>query len=419
MQTVKIKYKNIQNLVLWVMSFGRYPDTALMFLNIIIHPSRVRLVVVKWLVILVLSSFVIITWNGYPYGKYLQQSVLLVVNILGYDIFFRKYVKDVRMLFLRYVSFTYILALVAIAQLLVYLAVDRDVFYVFISGVESYRVHAWLTEPGWYAAFITPAVAYTFYNRQYARRHYKKSILLIASYLCSFSALAYFALMLMAMQWLYVRLSKKIKLIALCCFAAVFFCIYTYQSKAEFSDTEASNPISAIIMKVSQTFSVFNSFDPSAFELLNISSYATLTNFWVAVNAPTRLIGTGLGTHEISYEMLYKSNYEYYGLNKEDAYSLFTRIFSEFGFVGVLLLFLFLKKNYNQDNYINKAVLIYIVSMGIRGGLYTMYGIIMFVYIYYLTSKKQEKKLYHNGRNRNNNNNSYIQCRRNSRPMPK
>jgi hypothetical protein len=139
---------------------------------------------------------------------------------------------------------------------------------------------------------------------------------------------------------------------------------------------------------LSETLNASDAKFADSYEDMNASTYALLVNKWVAANAPSRIFGTGLGTHEQSYKKLYNNNtYQLYGLNSEDGYSLYNRIFSEFGYVGLVSLFVFLIIFLNTKNIINLSVLFFIIAVIIRGGHYTLYGTVMFFYLYYLTSK--------------------------------
>ena len=73
------------------------------------------------------------------------------------------------------------------------------------------------------------------------------------------------------------------------------------------SNTENNSALQDIILKIDETVDGLSNISPKEIELLNMSSYATLMNVYIALNAPTRLIGTGLGTHPNSYELLYQS----------------------------------------------------------------------------------------------------------------
>ena len=123
--------------------------------------------------------------------------------------------------------------------------------------------------------------------------------------------------------------------------------------------------------------------DPDVFETLNMSSYATMVNVWVALNAPNRIMGTGLGTHELNYYREYKSDYIFYGLNAQDGYSLLNRLYSEFGVLGLILCLWVIYRNYNLNNIINISVFFLILTLLIRGGHYVRYGFIFWAFLYY------------------------------------
>ena len=85
-------------------------------------------------------------------------------------------------------------------------------------------------------------------------------------------------------------------------------------------------------------------------ETLNASSYAFLANMYVAKSAPSRLLGTGLGTHPINYAKIYPKVVHDIDIwtKFNDAYSLSIRIFSELGIIGLLYLFIFIYKTSTQ-----------------------------------------------------------------------
>ena len=162
------------------------------------------------------------------------------------------------------------------------------------------------------------------------------------------------------------------------------FALFILNYSTESQDMNSS--WKAMVIKTSESINAFSDFEPEYFEVLNFSTYALLTNLWVANEAPCRLTGTGLGTHEINYEMGYQSDFVFYGLNKTDAYSLFTRLYSEFGIIGVFLVVYLLLKYRNIDNPINVAILVVFIAYFIRGGYYFIYGVVFYAYLFYYTS---------------------------------
>lgn len=377
--------------ILYSMSIHRYLDFVLMLLVTIFNFKYIN---VKLLIAMMAVGFVsvcTILYVGYPFDKFLQQFLLLTVSVLGCEIYFSRYVKDYLSVFMSYMKLANILSIVTYIQLSIYLVTGRDVFFWVLTTAENIRVHAWIAEPGWYAAFMTPAVSYIIYNKQYRKSNKRKSIAMVLSYLLSLSALAYFALLLIFAQWIYVRYKKIVKAATIIVVALVSV-LFVYAGNSKFSHEDTSfddTPVGAIVGKIQQSIVVLMYFEPRYFEMMNASTYATMTNLWVAINAPSRIVGTGLGTHEYNYNETYKDNgYYLYGLNKVDGYSLLTRLFSEFGILGLVVVFVTLISNYNSKSVVNRSLLIFFLSMFVRGGMYTGYGIVLFAFMYHYSGKQ-------------------------------
>jgi hypothetical protein len=117
---------------------------------------------------------------------------------------------------------------------------------------------------------------------------------------------------------------------------------------------------------------------------MNESTSAFLANAKVAIEAPSRLFGTGLGSHQYSYI----DYWGVFGLNCEDAYSTLVRLYSEFGVIGLIAIFMFLKKNYDTKNEVNNSILLGLIYYLLRGGQYVLIGFILFIFWYYYSSKK-------------------------------
>ena len=93
-----------------------------------------------------------------------------------------------------------------------------------------------------------------------------------------------------------------------------------------------------------------------------------------------------VGTHAQNYERMYKSDFGGYGLNKDDAYSMFARLYSEFGVLGLCLYAFFLIRYYNKDNIISLCLIVFFISYLIKGGHYMLYGTAFFHIVYYFIS---------------------------------
>ena len=252
------------------------------------------------------------------------------------------------------------------------------------NSIMHIRLHAYFGEPGPFAMFLLPYITYGFFTMKY--KGVKKSRFFFVAFVFSltFSAMGYLMLFLILLyKW--CKSKSVLKIFAISGGLVLLNIVISNGSNSQIkADT---NQLDASLIKISDTFTAFKNVDPGMFEVLNLSSYATLSNLWVSFNAPNRIIGTGIGTHSESYSRIYKSDFSHYGLNQHDAYSILIRVFSEFGFIGISILFLFLYRLFNRLNIINISILPYLLAHLIRGGHYTINGMFFFCMLYYLTSK--------------------------------
>lgn len=338
-----------------------------------------------------LSLFSIII-NSYPYGRFIQQILMLLFYIFGYYIIFRKIRPALSDVFSKYLKLSYYISLLAILQECIFLITGISLFGLFTYNRDMLagpllRVNVFAGEPSNLATLLTPAFVYYLLS---FKNNIKNFFIIFFAVVFTFSTTSLLIIILSIIYKLIFRTGFLLKV-------SLFFAIFLFISICFSSDTmDSSNSkndsvLQDVIMKVDDTVDGLSNITPKEIELLNMSSYATLMNVYIALNAPTRLIGTGLGTHPNSYELLYQSNIEYYGLNKNDAYSMLVRIYSEFGLLGIVLILFFILKNYNKYSNINISVLFILISLMIRGGHYTLSGTIFFFFIYYYTSYKFKK----------------------------
>jgi hypothetical protein len=218
-------------------------------------------------------------------------------------------------------------------------------------------------------------------QKNYWKQHKRRVIILVTALLLTFATIGYFV-MFFFLIYQYRKIILKYCYVLIVPIIIFVLFILNYSTESQGMDSSWK----AMVAKTSESINAFSDFEPEYFEVLNLSSYALLTNLWVANEAPCRLTGTGLGTHEINYEMEYQSNFFQYGLNQTDAYSLFTRLYSEFGVIGIFLVIYLLFKYRNTNNPINIAILIVFISYFIRGGHYFIYGVVFYAYLFYYTS---------------------------------
>lgn len=341
--------------------------------------------------LLFIHSFFMNVIVGYDLSKFFQQFILLSICYIGYNQLYLYCQLNIDVWFRRYVYAIYILSCLGLVQFLIMLSTGLDIFPYTLDGVEtqhSFRLHAILLEPGNFAAMATPAMAYVFFSNDFFKSYKLRTIIIVSAYVLTLTATAFVALLVV----LFVKMCtffKWFKFVFVILAVLLFSWSVSHIDILIQKDSRLPKQLQEIQFKIAETLTVFYVAKPDDFEQLNASSYASLTNYWVAFNAPCRLFGTGLGSHPSNYETMYRSTYYLYGLNKDDAYSMFARLLSEFGWFGICLYLIFLCKCYNKDNVISLCLLIFFISYLIKGGHYTLYGVVFFHFMYYKLRKRK------------------------------
>lgn len=344
------------------------------------------------------SSFFLIHIQGYDKSKFIQQFILISIFILLYYQLFSLWKGDLSRVFCCYTNLSYLIAILGLIQVVIWFFILVDIFpysidggrYQHLPSGRFLKARSIIMEPGFLALILIPVIIYYFERKdKLGGKERKKFYIILLCYILTFSAAAYIVLFIYFIYRIYYKYNKQ-KYIILIAFIflipAVFGIMSSFVEGKEYSDKDA---IGFAMRKIVETSVVFEADSPEFLEVLNPSSYATTTNLWVAMKAPSRAVGTGLGSHEFNYNNLYPpSNAPIWGLNSEDGYSLFIRLLSEFGIVGVFLYFLFLIKFYNKNNVLNVSSLFFILYSLLRGGNYLLYGVIFFHFLYIYTSKR-------------------------------
>lgn len=372
---------------------GRYTEPAILMIQTIFIIYQIQKIYVsrRWILIggLVFShSSLMILLTGYGMFKFIQQIILLTTMFFCYYQIYHYCHKGVNEWFNKYRDLVYWLSLLGIVQFVIMSMTGKDLFPKTIDGFvtqNSGRLHAILMEPGNFAAISIPATAYVVLSKGYYLKNKKKSLVILTAFILTFTTSSFVTITII----LLLKINQLFKcfkylLVVIVAFGGFWIIsnLNVFSEKRFFKDPK----VATIELKMKQTLSISKDADPEYFERLNASSYASLTNYWVAFNAPFRMVGTGLGTHAQNYEHLYKSDYYLYGLNKDDAYSMFARLYSEFGIIGLCIYVLFLVKFYNKNNIISLCLLVFFISYLIKGGNYTLYGTAFFHFVYYFLS---------------------------------
>lgn len=262
-----------------------------------------------------------------------------------------------------------------------------------IAGFLVYPIHALASEP---AAFvIVQSAALYFAIGRFLKSNsakigtYADALVIISTFILSLSSTGYFALFVS----LVLLFSKQLnfKRIAAACIVlpGMLFLLYTSVPKFQ----ERANTM--FLLMAGRIY-----VDATYGEDAAGSSLILVNHFLVAKeNAKNHFMGTGLGSHHVAFKRYNKLEAWFTGygpnsmlLNENDASSLFNRILSEMGYVGIFAVLIFLIRFYIPSELatltaINHASLVFILTMLLRGGHYFLLGLPFYVLSYYYSSK--------------------------------
>ena len=339
------------------------------------------------------SVVVATTILGYPMSKGLQQYVLLTLYILIYYSLLSQQKANIEGLFIVYLKVAKVVGLLGFIELCAYAATHIDIFSFTLwaktnTEVASHiiRVHSTLAEGGYYGTILSPFIAYIIlYKDKFHVYKRWQLVIIFISLICSVSAIAYLTFAVCLATILYRKVGKGL-LLKVASIAVLIGVIAFFASDSK--ENESEQGFGGLTVRFQQTATALSSLNNIyVIESLNNSSYALLANTYVATHAPLRWTGTGLGTHKLNYHAVYQSNRPLYGLNDEDGYSLFNRLLSETGILGLLVYIVFLFKYRSKQSMINTCVLFYLLGTFIRGGNYFVYGMIFYNMLYYFSYK--------------------------------
>jgi len=383
----------IDHLIQWVLllmiPFGVIGETVVVMCILLLYKWKNVTATLIFAIILLIHLLPGIFFYDYPHAKGIQQVILVTVYFLGYSTFYRSCVRGTEEIWKKYTQACQIFAVLAFVQLFIFTATGYDPFLIgrSVSRLSGgIRLHAYFAEPGVYATFLTPYVAYTILCWKSIKDTEKWDVIVVCSYLLTMTSISY-TLFILALLYRLLMSKYRVPSLMLIVIPLVYVASLTVRQYASYSIQRGL--FGQAVAKISETGTALQRLTPRTFENYNLSTYATTSNLWIATKAPMRLWGTGIGTHPVNYERIYRSSIIGYGQNKEDAYSLFIRVFSEFGMAGIVMLVFFLFRYHNRSQMINVSILFYLVANLMRGGHYTFNGLFFFAFLYYMTSERR------------------------------
>lgn len=270
-------------------------------------------------------------------------------------------------------------------KMCLYIGILGYFMYFLNINLNDGRLQSIFKEPAHYAIVVIPACFYFLKEKKYV-----SFIILFGTLILSNSSLGYIgcALMFIIPNVSWKRLFYLASTIPL----VLGILYYVYQEYPFFK------------MRIEETYESMNVVNTGKFSpYTNLSSYALISNLNVAKhNVQDHPLGTGIGSHVYMHTTTYLKSIrppEYIVLqnkqeiNASDANSLFTRIVSEMGIFGFILIILLLYFAYGVFSFkklsMAQGIFIYILLKLFRDGHYFPPELFFFIWLLFFSYRKQ------------------------------
>ena len=329
-----------------------------------------------------------------------------VIGVFGNALVFYLLMKvnryDVKRLFKVYLNLAFLVGLIGLFQEMSFLSGFRagyDFSYMlpswrlYLSEAGFLKISSIMSEPASFCYVMMPAffAALTSFSKSnFKFLNKSRSLVIILSVVLSFSLVGYIGMVFSFMLLLFNY--TKIRYLVVGTVLASIIMFFAYDNVADLK-TRVDDSINAFAGK-------------TKLEETNLSTFTLFSNALVAWESfkDNPVFGSGLGSHRISHDRYMEkvvdvsavmANYKYTFLNKGDASSLFLRLLSETGLLGLLFIFCFvfrfwtLKKN-DKSGFlwiVSNAILAVFLIRAIRGGHYFVGGTFFFMWLYYFAGK--------------------------------
>lgn len=357
-----------------------------------------------WLFMIIVSY---ITGNIYTTGGFTmhKQVIGITFSSIAFYSYFAYNNFNVKLIFSHYLNLSYIVAVLGLFDEAFHL-IGIHLTLVKGTSVGLYRVYSIMAEPYYLAVILIPALFYYLHlmiGSKIFRDRAKifRFFVILLCFILTFSTAGFMGIAFMAVIVLYNKgyfslKSGKIILLPIIVFIlAIGF-------------LNAKDSVNVFKEKIEDTYIAFTErkFDYEFVKELNSSTFALFTNYVIAEQSFKRnpISGSGFGSHVINYDLMFTDYFDeifletYGNFNKQDANSLFLRLMSEMGLVGLFLLFLFLFKFFLKRKWlrhpelahmalINQGVFIMLVLRVIRTGNYIGNGFFFFFFLYWASWK--------------------------------
>lgn len=348
---------------------------AIIFLNFLLisfhYSIKISRDILKILYVIFFTGVISILIGTDSFSRLISQFLGIAIISLYYYNFFEIRDRKITFYFKVYCDFAFNISIIGILIFIYNLVLTKEIV----------PLKSIMLEPAHYVAAVLPACYYWFKHRELKKGFLKFTVIFVAIIL-SFSSLGLLGIMLGIFL-----LPRKINILRLIVplFVGIIVFLILLDNVPSFS------------LRVKDTTDSFINKDLSG---ANLSSYALISNLFVAKESfeENPLIGGGLGSHIISHERIIGSvkGSENFGdmitLNAQDANSLFLRVVSELGLVGIFLVLSFIYKFYTDGDenrkIISRSILIYFFCKLLREGHYFSPEMYFFILAYWYNNKE-------------------------------
>lgn len=317
----------------------------------------------------------------------LTATILFFYHFINYSNF------KINILFHLYIKFCFYISLIGFIQLIsfrigFFWGYDFSWLFnkwgVIKGGIIGIRINSILAEPSQLAIVISPAIYVAIRNlikkESFILNKYQ-SILILIVLIFTTSTVGYFGFLL---SLILVIEGFKLRYLAIGFLISLFLYQITYNNIYEFK----SRVDSAFGLWIDNDFSILNT---------NNSSFVLYNNLHIAKEnlIENPVFGTGIGSHEAAFKKhsLTGKVIQYdFAFNKKDGNSLFIRLCTETGLVGVVFIIIFILKGFvykpnNETQIINliisQSIFVLIILSFIRQGNYMLNGLPFLFLLYY------------------------------------
>lgn len=367
------------------------------------------------MIFLYLTSFITNIIYGTMSMHLLKQVLGITYSSAAFYLLLRANNYNIEFLFRIYIKIAFYVALWGLITEVMLL---RGIVYtdkIKLTSSGFYRIYSIMGEPYFLAVALLPALYFHTYCFLHDR-HYRSVLnnwirlgVIGICYIFTFSSAGFIGLAMIIIMYMWsadyfslLRGQLRLLLAPVILILGIVFYNNLKEALSEFQE------------RIDDTFELFSDgeVDVDAVSEANSSSFALYTNYIIAKESFVRnpLLGSGLGSHPVNYDITFAKYFppefitRFGVFNKFDANSLFLRLMSETGLLGLLAVIIFLfrffmGKRYIKNpkirylNIINQSIFILIFVRLLRTGSYFGNGFFFFIFIYYYSAKIAKGKL--------------------------